>query len=78
MKEPEYKCVSCDFYDQLEIHATFRHQLSAVIKEGEGTVETEFVIKTLITRNKEEFLVTDNGEEIRLDRIVSLTQKENP
>jgi len=67
---PTYKCVSCDFYDQLESWATFSKKLSINYLTKEGIDKSSLiVIKDLVTINKEEFLITDTGEKIRLDLI---------
>lgn len=75
MKE-EYKKVSCDLYDRLESYAI--QQKSILIHyfdpAGFGVIEDEIIIKTLETKNKEEFLVAASGLRLRLDKIVSLTE----
>ena len=40
--------------------------------EGEEELTIESVIKTLKTLNKEEFVVLTSGQEIRLDRLISI------
>ena len=76
MKEQKYKPISCDYYDELEIVAM--HQTVAEIifrneKGEETTISTK--VKTLQTRDSEEFLILDNGDEIRLDKLVSMNGK---
>ena len=69
----KYTCVSCDFYDQLEIFAMRKNQVKLIYKDeldNEKTVIT--YLKTITTRNKEEFLTILSGLEIRLDRVVSV------
>lgn len=77
MNDKEYKRVSCDFYDQLEIHASRKSRLKIkFVNEDEETKELKTAIKTLETKNKEEFLVTESGHRLRLDRILGLSEEE--
>ena len=71
--ETPYCRVSCDFYDQLEIHAMRRSQLRMLIeKPGSSAYELDLKIKILKTENGDEFLISDNQEKIRLDYIKSM------
>lgn len=71
----DYKRVSCDFYDQLEIGATYGKVLLIKYKDEDNmTLLTESSIKTLETKDKEEFVILDNGLRIRLDRIITLNE----
>lgn len=76
MKEQKYQPISCDYYDELEIVA-MRQTVAEIIfkneKEEEITISTK--IKTLQTRNSEEFLILENGDEIRLDKLLSMNGK---
>ena len=76
MKEQKYQPISCDYYDELEIVA-MRQTIAEIIFKNEAgeekTISTK--IKTLQTRNSEEFLILENGDEIRLDRLVSMNGK---
>jgi len=76
MKEQKYQPISCDYYDELEIVA-MRQTIAKIVfrneEDEEITISTK--IKTLQTRNSEEFLILENGEEIRLDRLVSMNGK---
>ena len=74
-KDSPYTCVSCDFYDILEIFAMRKNQVQIIYTTEQNTKHTLVsYIKTLVTRNKEEFIVTLSGMEIRLDRIVDITK----
>ncbi len=69
----KYTCVSCDFYDQLEIFAMRKSQVKIIYKNEADVKKTLYtIIQTITTRNKEEFLITLSGFEIRLDRVVEL------
>lgn len=76
MKEQKYQPISCDYYDELEIVA-MRQTIAEVVFENEAgektTISTK--IKTLQTRNSEEFLILENGDEIRLDKLISMNGK---
>jgi len=76
MKEQKYQPISCDYYDELEIVA-MRQTIAEIVFKNEKGVETTIStkIKTLQTRNSEEFLILENGDEIRLDRLVSMNGK---
>lgn len=70
-----YVRVSCNFYDQLEIHAMHGDQLAITFNENEEqTITIHTIIKTLQTINGEEFLITIDGLQIRLDRITELNK----
>lgn len=73
MKEQKYQPISCDFYDELELLALRKTAAKIVIRTAENEIkEIESVIKTFYTKEKEEFMVLENGEEIRLDKLVSV------
>lgn len=73
MKVEKYQPISCDFYDELELLAIRKTVAKIIIrKEEDGVEEIQNVIKTLYTKSKEEFLVLENGREIRLDKLVSV------
>ena len=70
-----YTCVSCDFYDTLEIFAMRKIQVKINYKNEAG-IDTTIItlIKNLVTRNKEEFIVTLSDMEIRLDQIMDVNK----
>lgn len=71
-KQP-YKPISCDFYDELEAYATQKKIVAVEFETPEGHMRhCEVRIVNLETRNKEEFVLLDNGLEIRLDYIHSV------
>lgn len=72
----DYKRVSCNFYDQLELYATLKQTVLVRYKNQEGNEEEqELKIKTFETKNKEEFLISNDGLRLRLDNIISCTKK---
>ena len=74
MKVP-YQPVSCELYDQLTDYAVLRRAVKIIISLPDGgSEELQVQVKDIITRNKEEFLITENDRAIRLDQILSVMQ----
>lgn len=72
----DYQPISCDFYDELEIAAMRQTSAVIVYKSDAGEeVKISEKIKTIEARSGEEFLILNKGEEIRLDRLVSIDGK---
>ncbi len=72
----EYKRVACSFYDELEILAMRRENVEIFFTQENGEdhlIHTK--ISNLNTKNKEEFLLTDSGHIIRLDKIKTIKKK---
>jgi transcriptional antiterminator Rof (Rho-off) len=65
-KDNGYQPVACDFHDQLEEAATLRRKVKLTLDHGECT---GLIRDIYTTETKEEFLLLDDGAEIRLDRI---------
>jgi len=74
----DYQRVSCDYYDYLEMYAVQKKPLLLAYNDEHGaTVKKHIQIKTLETKNKEEFLISTEGLRLRLDKIISLTPISN-
>ncbi|MBE9188858.1 hypothetical protein IQ230_00455 [Gloeocapsopsis crepidinum LEGE 06123] len=72
-----YVPVDCDFHDQLEALATLRKECQIVYqKVPSELVKVQGLIVDIYAANKADFLKVDDGTEIRLDRIVSLNNKQ--
>lgn len=72
----DYQPVSCQFYDELEAMATLRKPIAVVFLNPLGQAQSlQGKIKDLYSRYKAEFLVLDDGTEIRLDRILQVNGK---
>lgn len=72
----DYQPVSCQFYDELEALATLRKPLTVVYLNPLGQAHNATgKIKDIFTRYKAEFLLLDDGTEIRLDRILQVNGK---
>ena len=73
MKPEKYTPIACQFYDVLELHASRKNKVTIAYFESDSSVKTVACkIDTLITRNKEEFLVFPDNTEVRLDQIISV------
>ncbi len=70
-----YTCVSCDFYDTLEIFAMRKNQVKVIYLDPSQQKHTLIsTIKNLVTRDKEEYLIMLSDLEIRLDRILEINK----
>ena len=70
----EYSKISCDFYDQFEIHAMRQNWVELRFKgEIEGSKSKISKIKNLVTKDKEEFAILLDDGSIRLDQFESIT-----
>jgi len=69
----KYQPINCSFHDVLLEHATFRRRIEIVYHAIDGTrKESQNIIKDVYTKSKEEFMLLDDGNTIRLDHIVSV------
>ncbi|MEL6655832.1 MAG: Rho-binding antiterminator [Bacteroidota bacterium] len=74
-----YIPINCSYYDELEAAATQRRTVTIVYRDAqEQEQEVATRIKDLYARNKEEFMVLENGLEFRLDRLISIDGKVPP
>ena len=68
-----YTPINCSYYDLLESLAVKRERVDIDYRNPMGGPETtNAIIKDFRTENKEEFMILDNGTEIRLDRLVTV------
>ena len=70
--------ISCSFYDYLEEAATLGRLSIIEYMKDNCLVKVESAIRTLIIKNKVEYLVLDNGQSIRLDYLRSFNGKPLP
>lgn len=75
-----YTPIDCNYYDRLEALATLRQRIRIDYRneKGEATVLEYAMIVDLQTRNKEEFMILENGQEIRLDKLIAVDGKVPP
>ena len=72
----DYLPINCSYYDELEAIATLKKVVTIIYRdEQEKEVSAATRIINLYTRNKEEFMVLENGVQFRLDRLVSADGK---
>ncbi|QDL11709.1 hypothetical protein DP113_30980 [Brasilonema octagenarum UFV-E1] len=72
-----YIPVSCDFHDELEALATLRQECRIVYSDAANElVEVQGRIIDVYAANKADFIKLKDGTEIRLDRIVSVNEKQ--
>lgn len=71
--EQDYTPIHCDFYDELESISTLRRKVVVVWLHNDGRKEEVVArISNLYVRKKVEYMLLDNGIEIRLDMLVSV------
>ncbi len=75
-----YTPIDCNYYDRLEAHATRRQRIRIDYRneQGEAAVLEGALIVDLQTRNKEEFMILETGQEIRLDKLIAVDGKVPP
>ena len=72
---PPYQPISCDFHSELELFALQGQPIEITYHHPDGELTICEAIQDLYTRNGEEFLLLPNGNEIRLDQLVSVGGK---
>ncbi|WP_165971171.1 hypothetical protein [Luteimonas terrae] len=73
MTDDTYRPISCDFHDLLEASATQRKTSKLEVRDADGGLrELSARITDIETHADGEYVLLDRGEEIRLDRIVSI------
>jgi len=76
MEKQPYQPISCDFYDELELLALRKTPATILIQTEDGIATINSVIHTFQTKNKEEFMILEDGQSIRLDLLISVNGKE--
>ena len=66
----EYQRISCHFYDVLESAAVKRVLCKIVYKEDEKDIEIEQKVVDFKIIDKAEYMILDNSQKIRLDKIL--------
>ena len=68
-----YQPINCEFHDAIETYATRRETVDIVVEDpAEDSRSIRTVVCDVYSRNGEEFLLTDAGERIRLDKVKSI------
>ena len=77
--DKKYIPISCDFYDELELWALRKTNCKIVYLNGTNEHQTiEGVIENLFAKEKVEFMLLENGFQLRLDQLVSVNDKMLP
>ncbi|MEO0340938.1 MAG: hypothetical protein AAF242_17220 [Bacteroidota bacterium] len=72
----KYVPINCNYYDELEAIATLRKKVEVeYYEQDQPTTIQNVMIKDLYTKNKEEFVVFDNGLILRLDYLIKVDGK---
>jgi len=75
-KMKTYLPISCDFHSELELFALRQQPVEITYHQADGGLATICeAIRDLYARNGEEFLLLPDGNEIRLDQLVSVGGK---
>ncbi len=69
MNAKDYTPISCDFHSLFEHYATLKEVVKLVLTDSK---EEKGVITDVYTKKGEEFIVLDQSEHIRLDRVKSI------
>jgi len=71
--EKEYKPIACGLYDELELRALRKKIIKLTFQNDKNDNETiECTIADLFSKDKIEFLKTNDGRIIRLDDVLEL------
>lgn len=66
----DYKQVSCNFYDQLTDLITVKKYVHVEYSSDIGEfLKQNTILKDIVLKEKQEYLVLNSGDEIRLDRL---------
>jgi len=68
----KYVPIDCNFHDGLLAKISLRKRVNIQYRVDGKVLEKETYLKDVYTKEKEEFLVMEDGETIRLDQIVSV------
>ncbi|MEZ0368654.1 MAG: Rho-binding antiterminator [Candidatus Sericytochromatia bacterium] len=72
-----YQPISCDFHDILEDAAVRRLLVEVVWKSENGGMQTSCSqIKDITVEGKEEFLILESDEKLRLDQLISVNHQQ--
>lgn len=77
MKLTDYIPINCNSYDILLDKATLKKRCEILYSTQEGNrLQKEAIIVDVFTKNKEEFLVLNDGIIIRLDKIITIDNEQ--
>ena len=71
--DKQYKPIACGLYDELELRALRKQKVNLLFINDKNKNESiDCVITDLFSKDKIEYLKTDNGRIIRLDNIIEM------
>lgn len=74
-KNKSYQPIACSIYDELELLAMRKKALTLTYTQEGKDINVKTVVIDLFTKEKEEFLVLENKQTIRLDHILLINSK---
>lgn len=75
----KYQPVSCAFFDMIEDFAEKKEEVRIEYYDNQHSIKsTTGHITNIFTEDKQEFLMVDYGDEIRLDKITGINGKRGP
>ena len=72
--EDNYKNIACSFYDQLEAFATLKKDVKITFSENEKSKTVTSKIVDFETKDKQEFMILEDGSKIRLDKLITVSE----
>jgi len=71
--DKQYKPIACGLYDELELRALRKQKINLLfINDNNENESIDCVIADLFSKDKTEYLKTDNDRIIRLDNIIEM------
>ncbi len=71
--DKQYKPIACGLYDELELRALRKQKINLLFINDKNENESiDCVIADLFSKDKTEYLKTDNDRIIRLDNIIEM------
>ena len=72
-QDDDYRPVSCDFHDALEAAATLRRTVTIEVIGADGArTRRQARIADIVSRDKVEYALLDDGSSVRLDRLAAV------
>lgn len=72
--DDKYKNIACSFYDQLEAFATLKKDVKITFSENEKSKTVTSKIVDFETKDKQEFMILEDGSKIRLDKLITVSE----
>jgi Rho-binding antiterminator len=72
-----YKPIDCDLYDELVLLIMRKQRIQICIQNENGLEEEmDTVLKDIYSKEGEEFVLLENGNNLRLDKLVKIDGKD--